>query len=43
MTRHASVPLLSVAAALVMSVTAAAHHSGAMFERDKTITVEGTV
>ena len=35
--------LMTVAAALVMSVTAAAHHSGAMFERDKTITVEGTV
>ena len=43
MIRHGAVALVSVAAALAMSVTAAAHHSGAMFERDKTITVEGTV
>ena len=35
--------LASVAGALMMSAAPAAHHSGAMFERDKTITVEGTV
>ena len=43
MTRHRSVAFWTVTTALAMSMTAASHHSGAMFERDKTITVEGTV
>ena len=43
MISHRSVALWTVAAALATGMTAAAHHSGAMLERDKTITVEGTV
>ena len=36
-------PLLSIAAAVAMAVPILAHHSGAMFEREKTVTVEGVV
>ena len=43
MTRAFAVALLSAAAVAVATVPAAAHHSGAMFEESKTITVEGTV
>lgn len=35
--------LLSVCAVGVMAVPSLAHHSGAMFEKEKTITVEGVV
>jgi hypothetical protein len=35
--------LLSIAALAVMAVPSLAHHSGAMFEKVKTITVEGVV
>src|SRR5437667_4949363 len=35
--------LLSIAAAVVMAVPSQAHHSGTMFEKEKTITVEGVV
>src|SRR5436190_7252715 len=35
--------LLSVGAVVLMVVPGAAHHSGAMFEKQKTITVEGVV
>ena len=35
--------LLGFAAAAVTAVPVLAHHSGAMFEREKTITVEGVV
>ena len=36
-------PLLSIAALTVLNVPLLAHHSGAMFEKEKTITVEGVV
>ncbi len=35
--------MLGVGAAAAMSGSVLAHHSGAMFEKDKTITVEGVV
>jgi hypothetical protein len=35
--------LLAIGAAVVMAVPGMAHHSGAMFEPEKTITVEGVV
>ena len=35
--------LLSVSAVILMAVPSLAHHSGAMFEKEKTITVEGVV
>ena len=35
--------LLSVGVVAVMAVPSSAHHSGAMFEKEKTITVEGVV
>src|SRR5437773_8220302 len=35
--------LLSIGPLIAMSVPALAHHSGAMFEKEKTITVEGVV
>src|SRR2546427_2404711 len=35
--------LLSIAAAVVMVVPSQAHHSGTMFEKEKTVTVEGVV
>src|SRR5499426_540942 len=35
--------LLSVGALGVLTIPLLAHHSGAMFEKEKTITVEGTV
>ena len=35
--------LLSLGVVTVTAVPIAAHHSGAMFEKDKTITVEGLV
>ena len=36
-------PLLSIAALTVLTIPHLAHHSGAMFEKEKTITVEGVV
>ena len=35
--------LLTVGAAALMAVPILAHHSGAMFEKEKTVTVEGVV
>ena len=35
--------LLSIGVVAAMAVPGAAHHSGAMFEKDKTITLEGVV
>ena len=35
--------LLTIGAAAVMAVPILAHHSGAMFEKEKTVTVEGVV
>ena len=35
--------LLSIAASTLMTIPLLAHHSGAMFEKEKTITVEGVV
>ena len=43
MTKTWVTALLSVGAVAVMAVPSLAHHSGAMFEKDKTITVEGVV
>ena len=43
MTRGGSVGLLMGAALTIASVPALAHHSAAMFEEKKTITVEGVV
>jgi Family of unknown function (DUF6152) len=37
------IPLLSSAALTVLTIPLLAHHSGAMFEKEKTITVEGVV
>ena len=37
------ISLLSVGAMAVMAAPSLAHHSGAMFEREKTVTVEGVV
>ena len=42
-TRRHVVALLSAAAAMTIGVTAGAHHSMAMFEEKKIVTVEGTV
>ena len=42
-TRPVIVALLSAAATMTIVATAAAHHSMAMFEEKKTVTVEGTV
>jgi hypothetical protein len=35
--------LLSIGAAAVLNIPLLAHHSGAMFEKEKTVTVEGVV
>ena len=35
--------LLSIGAAAVLTIPLLAHHSGAMFEKEKTVTVEGVV
>ena len=37
------IPLLTIGAAALMAVPILAHHSGAMFEKEKTVTVEGVV
>jgi hypothetical protein len=36
-------PFLTIGAAALMAVPLLAHHSGAMFEKEKTVTVEGVV
>ena len=36
-------PFLTIGAAVLMAVPIFAHHSGAMFEKEKTVTVEGVV
>ena len=36
-------PLLTIVTASLMAVPILAHHSGAMFEKEKTVTVEGVV
>ena len=43
MIKHASAAATMAIAVLALGATAGAHHSGAMFEREKTVTVEGTV
>jgi hypothetical protein len=43
MTRMWAAALLGAGAAIVTVVPTLAHHSGAMFEKEKTITVEGVV
>jgi hypothetical protein len=43
MTMKWTAALIGVSAGLAMSVSVLAHHSGAMFEKEKTITVEGVV
>src|ERR1700704_3907566 len=43
MTHTRLTALLAIGAAVVMAVPGMAHHSGAMFEPEKTITVEGVV
>jgi uncharacterized protein DUF6152 len=35
--------LLSIGTAIVLTIPLLAHHSGAMFEKEKTVTVEGVV
>src|SRR4026208_1500759 len=43
MTKTRITALLSIAAAIMMAAPSQAHHSGTMFEKEKTITVEGVV
>jgi hypothetical protein len=43
MIKRMTLALLSVGAVVVMTMPALAHHSGAMFDSKKTITVEGVV
>jgi hypothetical protein len=43
MTKTRVTALVTFSAVAMMAVSGAAHHSGAMFEKEKTITVEGVV
>ena len=40
---HSRLVLVSVAAATLLAPSAQAHHSAAMFDRDRTVTLSGTV